>query len=80
MKTPKLLASGLLFALLTATTAQAQVTIDVSKISCDQFTLYSVGHDRVDNDGRVTKSSTYFHYQHGYPSGYDFDLDTLTRP
>jgi len=46
MTTPKLLASGLLLALLSAATAQAQVTIDVSKISCDQFTLYRVTDPR----------------------------------
>ena len=46
MRTPKLLASGLLLASLTALNAQAQVSIDVSKISCDQFTLYKVTDPR----------------------------------
>jgi HdeA/HdeB family len=34
--------AGLLFAVLVASTAQAQVTIDVSKISCDQYLLNKV--------------------------------------
>jgi acid stress chaperone HdeB len=37
-----LAASGLIFVLNTAAPAWAQVTIDVSKITCDQFTLYKV--------------------------------------
>ena len=34
--------SGLMLVLNTAPSALAQVTIDVSKITCDQFTLYKV--------------------------------------
>jgi acid stress chaperone HdeB len=37
-----LAASGLMLVLNTAPSALAQVTIDVSKITCDQFTLYKV--------------------------------------
>jgi acid stress chaperone HdeB len=37
-----LAASGLMLMLNTAPFALAQVTIDVSKITCDQFTLYKV--------------------------------------
>jgi len=37
MKTSKLVASGLLIALLSPASTRAQVTIDVSKITCDQF-------------------------------------------
>ena len=36
------LASGLALALLAAASAQAQVTVDVAKISCDQFTAYRI--------------------------------------
>jgi hypothetical protein len=38
----KLAAAGLLFALQCAGSAQAQVTIDVSKITCEQFLLFQV--------------------------------------
>jgi hypothetical protein len=49
------------------------------------FTLYSVGQDGVDNGGKFTNSSTYYSgidrgdHKH-FGAGYDFDLDTLTRP
>lgn len=39
------------------------------------FILYSVGKDGRDNGGRFTSSRTYL-----LGDGYDFDLDTLTRP
>ena len=46
MSAPKILVSGMMLALLTAVNAQAQVSIDVSKISCDQFTLYKITDPR----------------------------------
>ena len=42
MTKPRLAASGLVLAVLAAASAQAQVTIDVAKISCDQFTAYRI--------------------------------------
>jgi hypothetical protein len=39
-----------------------------------EFTLYSVGRDRQDNGGRFGNASE------ALKEGYDFDLDTLTRP
>lgn len=42
----------------------------------DGFTLYSVGRDRHDDGGRFTNSMTYYQSS----TGYDLDLDTLTRP
>jgi hypothetical protein len=49
------------------------------------FRLYSVGQDGIDNSGAFTNTSTYYsgidrgdHKQFG--RGYDFDLETLTRP
>ena len=48
----------------------------------NKFLLYSVGHDRVDNGGRFTDMKTC--YSRGifgnFVRGYDFDLDTITRP
>jgi hypothetical protein len=40
------------------------------------FTLYSTGDDRIDNSGNFTNRKTYFEPPR---SGYDFDLETLTR-
>jgi acid stress chaperone HdeB len=42
MKTSMFVASTLLLTLLAVTNAQAQVTIDVAKITCDQFTAYRI--------------------------------------
>jgi acid stress chaperone HdeB len=42
MTSAKYLAPALLLALLSIPPAHAQVTIDVSKISCEQFVLYQV--------------------------------------
>jgi acid stress chaperone HdeB len=42
----KLLALGSLLAILLASGAQAQVTIDVSQITCDQFLQHKVGNPR----------------------------------
>jgi len=51
----------------------------------DDFVLYSVGQDGVDNGGRFTNLAAYYkgadrgdHTCFG--RGYDFDLNTLTRP
>jgi hypothetical protein len=42
MKTSMFVASTLLLALLAITNAQAQVSIDVAKITCDQFAAYRI--------------------------------------
>jgi acid stress chaperone HdeB len=42
MKTPKTALSGLLLVLLTGMPVNAQVTLDVSKITCEQFWLRKV--------------------------------------
>ena len=42
MTMPRLAAAGLLLALQSAPAAQAQVTIDISKITCEQFLLFQV--------------------------------------
>ena len=42
MTKSKLTLAGLVLALLAAPAAQAQVTIDVSKITCEQFVLWKV--------------------------------------
>jgi acid stress chaperone HdeB len=39
---PKLATAALILALGPCSVAQSQVTIDVAKITCDQFTLYKV--------------------------------------
>jgi hypothetical protein len=39
------------------------------------FTLYSIGRDRCDDGGKFGNLKAY-----NYTDGYDFDLDTLTRP
>jgi hypothetical protein len=48
----------------------------------DQFTLYSVGHDRTDNAGKFTNMRTYYSRDalDNFITGYDYDLDTATRP
>jgi len=48
----------------------------------DEFTLYSVGKDRIDDGGKLTNMRTYYS-QDGFGNfvrGYDYDLDTTTRP
>jgi len=42
MKMPALAAAGFMLALCSTPAAQAQVTLDVSKITCDQFLLFKV--------------------------------------
>jgi hypothetical protein len=41
----KLVVLGLIFAVSAASTAHAQVTVDVSKINCDQFVHHKVGDE-----------------------------------
>jgi hypothetical protein len=45
--------------------------------AADDFLLYSVGKDGRDNGGIFTNSPTYFHE---HSTGYDYDLETHTRP
>jgi len=45
------------------------------KLLNDGLTVYSVGRDGIDNGGTFGNSQTYW----SSTSGYDFDLDTLTR-
>ena len=42
MSKPMLAACGLVLALVAVPVAQAQVTIDISKITCDQFIGYKI--------------------------------------
>lgn len=58
MTNPKLVFIGLILTLFCAARAQAQVTIDVSKITCQQFILYE-----------VTKPEYIAIWIHGYYSG-----------
>ena len=46
------------------------------------FLLYSVGKDRIDNGGHFTNAKSYLPTASPGQSdrGYDFDLDTFTRP
>jgi hypothetical protein len=48
----------------------------------DEFTLYSVDRDRRDNGGKFTNMRTYYSRDPwgNFVTGYDFDLDTATRP
>jgi len=48
----------------------------------DEFLLYSVGKDGIDNGGRFTNAATYTRYIGGSTEdpGYDFELDSLNRP
>ena len=55
------------------------------RVSGDDFVLYSVGQDGIDNGGQFTNLGTYYkgadRGDHTYfGAGYDFDLDTLMRP
>jgi len=47
-----------------------------------EFLLYSVGHDRHDDGGKFTNMRTYYSRQFfgNLVTGYDYDLDTITRP
>ena len=42
MSKPMLAACGLVFAVVAVSVAQAQVTIDISKITCDQYMGYKI--------------------------------------
>jgi acid stress chaperone HdeB len=57
MTTPKVVAAGLML-LFATVSAQAQVSIDISKITCDQFTLF-----------RITDPRNIAIWLHGYFSG-----------
>ncbi len=48
----------------------------------DDFLLYSVGKDGIDNGGRFASAATYTRYVGGSTEdpGYDFELDSLNRP
>jgi hypothetical protein len=48
----------------------------------DDFVLYSVGKDRIDNGGNFTSAGAFNRYFSGSTEdpGYDFDLDSLIRP
>ena len=50
--------------------------------TADAFLLYSVGHDGRDDGGTFTNMSTYYSRDSigHFITGYDFDLDTNTRP
>jgi hypothetical protein len=52
------------------------------KPAADDFLLYSVGKDGIDNAGNFTNAAAYGRHVGGSPEfpGYDFDLDSLTRP
>lgn len=54
----------------------------VYRTTADGFVLYSVGHDRVDNGGKFTNTVTYYSrdFFGNFVNGYDYDLDTITRP
>jgi acid stress chaperone HdeB len=45
MTNPKLLLPGLIVALFSTSGAQAQVTIDISKVTCEQFVQYQITND-----------------------------------
>ena len=61
MLNPMLAASGLLFALAAGPAAQAQVTIDFSKITCEQF----IGYKIINPDLLAMWLSGYYNGQHG---------------
>ena len=61
MKTLKLAAWSLILAFLATPTAHAQVTIDVSKITCEQFVLFKVA----DPDYIALWLSGYYHGKTG---------------
>jgi acid stress chaperone HdeB len=61
MATIKLVGAALAITLLAAPAAHAQVTIDVSKITCEQFLLFKV----VDPDYIALWLSGYFHGKTG---------------
>jgi acid stress chaperone HdeB len=61
MTTPKLAGCALALALLAAPAAHAQVTVDVSKITCEQFLLFKV----YDPDYIALWLSGYYHGKTG---------------
>lgn len=54
----------------------------VYRANGDSFLLYSVGHDRIDNGGNFTNMTTYYSRDafNRFVGGYDYDLETNTRP
>jgi acid stress chaperone HdeB len=46
MTKPMLIASGLMLILVAVRAAQAQVTVDISKITCDQYVGYKITEPR----------------------------------
>ena len=61
MKTLKLAACSLIFVIIAASSTPAQVTIDVSKITCEQFLLFKVA----DPDYIALWLSGYYHGKSG---------------
>jgi len=61
MSNPMLAACGLVFALVAVPVAQAQVTIDISKVTCDQFLGYKI----INPDDIAMWLSGYYNAQHG---------------
>jgi hypothetical protein len=47
-----------------------------------EFILYSIGHDRIDDGGKLTSMRAYYSQDTfgNFIPGYDYDLDTTTRP
>ena len=60
MNAPRLAITTLIFAFASCPLARSQVTIDVAKITCDQFTLYKI--TSVDNIALWL--SGYYHAKH----------------
>jgi acid stress chaperone HdeB len=66
----KLVVLGLIFAVSAASTAQAQVTVDVSKLSCDQFVHHKVSTPNV-------IAAWFSGYYNAKRNNLIIDLDTL---
>src|SRR5262245_27471098 len=55
----------------------------IYKVNGDSFLLYSVGLDQTDNGGNFTNATTYYSSRDAFNrlvGGYDYDLETNTRP
>ncbi len=61
MSNPMLAAFGLVLAFVAVPIAQAQVTIDISKVTCDQFLGYKI----INPDDIAMWLSGYYNAQHG---------------
>jgi acid stress chaperone HdeB len=66
----KLVVLGLIFAVSAASTAQAQVTVDVSKLSCDQFVHHKASTPNV-------IAAWFSGYYNAKRNNLIIDLDTL---